>query len=472
MINQSPTTLEQALEIIQELQAKIAKLEAENQQLKDRLAKNSRNSSKPPSSDDYRKPKPKNLRRSTGRKSGGQKGHPGSTLEMVEHPDHIIEHEITTCEQCGQSLEASPVDDYEARQVVDIDPIQPVVTEHRAQIRQCPHCGHINRAAFPEAVSQPIQYGSWIASWIIYLSQYQLLPYKRLAEMMKDIFGVPLSQGTIDNVLARCFRQLAGFEQHLKDLLIQNKVVHFDETTLYVDRRRHWMHVACTDTLTCYHLDPSRGRVGMDAMGVLPEFRGRAIHDHLQTYYLYECEHGLCNTHHLRELIYAHEQYDQSWADRMIQCLLDAKEEVEHYREMGLQSLPDHRLTYYQRRYSRILRQGVDELPELPKPEDAKPTRGRRKQHKMKNLHDRLRKDKAQVLAFIYDFDVPFDNNQAERDLRMIKAKQKISGCFRSLKGGQRFARIRSYISTVRKHSINVVEALADALRGSPFIPQ
>ena len=287
---------------------------------------------------------------------------------------------------------------------------------------------------------------------------------------MKDVLGVALSQGTISNLQKRCHGKLEYFEERTKELLIQEDVVNFDETGMRVNKHLHWMHVACTDSLSLYHLDPGRGVAAMDAMGILPEFSGRAVHDHLQAYYQYACDHGLCNAHHLRELIYALEQYGQHWAQRLIDCLIEAKEEVEQYRLSGHQSLPKERLVYYKRRYSRILRAGRCEIPVLPEP--AEPKRGRKKQHKAKNLHDRLSKHKAEVLAFIEDFNVPFDNNIAERDLRMNKAKQKISGCFRSLQGGQRFARIRSYISTLRKQSENVVDSLADVFNGSPFIPQ
>jgi transposase len=237
-----------------------------------------------------------------------------------------------------------------------------------------------------------------------------------------------------------------------------------------VNQHLHWMHVACTDSLSLYDLDPKRGVIAMDAMGVLPEFSGRAIHDHLKAYYQYVCAHGLCNAHHLRELIYLLEQYEQLWAGRLIDCLIEAKEEVDQYRLNGHQSLPKERLIYYTRRYSRILLDGRSEIPILP--EATEPKRGRKKQHKAKNLHDRLRKHKAEALAFIGDFKVPFDNNIAERDLRMNKAKQKISGCFRSHKSGQHFARIRSYISTLRKQSKNVIDSLVDAFNGSSFIPQ
>jgi transposase len=300
----------------------------------------------------------------------------------------------------------------------------------------------------------------------------QSLPVAPLQEMMKDVFGVALSQGTISNLQKRCHNQLEYFEESVREQLRNANVAHFDETGMRVNKTLHWMHVACTDSLSLYHLDPKRGAIAMDTMGILPEFSGRAIHDHLSAYYRYDCAHGLCNAHHLRELIYALEQYEQHWAGQLIECLIEAKDEVDQSLLTGNGCLSKERLVYYKRRYSRILRAGRNEIPVLPEPVNTKPKRGRKKQHKVKNLHDRLSQHKAEVLVFMDDFNVPFDNNLAERDLRMNKAKQKISGCFRSLESGQRFARIRSYISTIRKQSLNVVDSLADAVSGSPFIPQ
>ena len=461
-------TLEQALEIIQGFRERILALETENQNLKNQLSKNSRNSSKPPSSDGYEKPKPKSRRQNSNRKSGGQKGHPGSTLETVAHPDHIIEHAVLACIYCKKQLKAKSISDYEARQVVDISPVKPSVTEHRAQIYHCPYCGHRNKGDFPENVARPIQYGDRIGAWVVYFGHYQLLPYKRLQEMFQDVFGVGLSQGTLSNLQKRCYDKLAFFESTVKEKLISSDIAHFDETGMRVNKHLHWMHVACTDTLSLYHLDAKRGRVAMENMGILPNFQGRAVHDHLKAYYQYHCDHGLCNAHHLRELIYALEQHGQRWAEKLIECLLEAKEEID--QQQG--PLAQTRITYYKRRYSRLLRAGLAEIPLLPESTNSPPKRGRKKQHKVKNLHDRLTKHKSEVLAFVEDYAVPFDNNQAERDLRMNKAKQKISGCFRSLEGGKRFARIRSYISTARKQSQNVLGALTDAFGGSPFIPK
>ncbi len=280
---------------------------------------------------------------------------------------------------------------------------------------------------------------------------------------------LPISQGSVKNILDQCYRQLDGFEAHIKAQLQDSAVIHFDETGMRLIKLRHWLHVACTEKLTVYTIHRRRGVEAMEAAGILTQFTGRAIHDYWTAYYHYGCDHGLCNAHHLRELTYVEEQYDQRWASRLQTCLLEAKREVDEAKRRGRRSLSRSRTEYYQRRYSRILREGKPELPVLD-PLPTPPKRGRPKQHRAKNLHDRLREHKYEVLAFVYDFSVPFDNNQGERDIRMTKVKQKISGCFRSAQGAASFARIRSFISNARKQGQNVLSCLASAFQGQPFL--
>lgn len=455
--------------MLHEQSALIAKLAKEIEELKSKLAKNSRNSSKPPSSDGYDKPNPKSLRKKGGRSSGGQPGHKGSTLKQVAHPDKIEEHPINRCTHCGTPLSKQPLIDYEARQVFDLPEIQVVVTEHRAQIKVCPCCEERAKASFPLGVAQAVQYGSRLQATTTYLSQYQLLPYRRLQELFSDLFKVHLSQGTLNNILNRGHHHLAAYESETKAILRQSDVVHFDESGIRVKKQRHWLHVASTDELTCYHIDPKRGQTAMDEMAVLPDYRGYAIHDHWASYYRYDCQHVLCNAHHLRELTFAEEQHEQHWAAKVKACLLEAKEEVDTAIEAGNLSLDTSRVRYFDRRYSRLLRAGLAEVPVLSKTETK--ARGRVKQHKVKNLHDRLTNHKKEVLAFVYDFSLPFDNNLAERDVRMVKVKQKISGCFRSEQGARVFSRIRGYISSVRKQGYNVFNALSHAFEGRALVP-
>jgi transposase len=283
--------------------------------------------------------------------------------------------------------------------------------------------------------------------------------------------NLPLSQGSLRNMLDHCHGQLEGFEAAIKAQLINSPIVHFDESGMKINQAGHWLHVASTSTLTYYYIHPKRGIEAMEEIGILPKFRGCAIHDHWAAYYRFGCRHGLCNAHHLRELIYVEEQYNQRWAARLQECLLQAKEEVDEAKRRGLRSLSRGRIAYHQRRYSRILRQGAEELPVL-EPPPTPPKRGRPKQHRAKNLHDRLRQHKHEALAFIYDFSVPFDDNLGERDIRMNKVKQKISGCFRSVQGATSFARIRSYISTAKKQGKNILGSLVVAFQGQPFLPE
>jgi len=437
--------------------ARITGLEKDIEALKNRLATNSRNSSKPPSSDGYGQPKPKSQRKKSGRSSGGQPGHKGSTLRQVEHPDHIQEHTVSCCTHCRADLSNQAVITHEVRQVFDLPEIKVAVTEHRAQIKTCPHCGSRVNAQFPADVTQPVQYGNGVRATATYLSQYQLLPYQRLQELFQDLFKIKLSQGTLNNILSRGYQQLEPFEDSAKAALKTSSVVHFDESGLRLKKKLNWLHVASTQKLTCYHIDPKRGKDAMNAMAILPYFNGHAVHDHWASYYGYDCQHVLCNAHHLRELTFAQEQHQQSWAGKLSQCLLDAKQEVDDAKALDTQSLNASRVSYFDRRYSRLLRAGQKELPVLSVDNNKK--HGRKKQHKVKNLHDRLVNHKKEVLAFLYDFSLPFDNNLAERDIRMVKVKQKISGCFRSDQGAETFCRIRSYISTVKKQGHHVFSA-------------
>jgi len=468
-INPSKLSPEQKDELILQLFEQIAKLTSKVNDLESRLAKNSRNSNKPPSSDGYGKPKPKSLRGKSGKNSGGQKGHKGSTLEQTKHPDEVVNHCLTQCGGCGFDLSDQCAQQFERRQVFDIPRISVKVCEHRAQIKICPCCSLRNKAEFPEFVTQPVQYGTELQAVAAYLSQYQMVPFKRLQELFNDVFQIPLSQGTLDSILNRGHEQLAEFEQQAKQGLLHSELVHFDESGMRVNKQLHWLHVASTDRLTSYTIHPKRGVPAMEAMGILNGFQGYAVHDHWASYNAYECYHVLCNAHHLRELIHANEQHDQKWAGKMIECLLDAKTEVDATRNVGASSLQASRVSYYGRRFSRILREGRKELPVIVAPKIKK--RGRVKQHKVKNLHDRLVWYKHETLAFVYDLSVPFDNNLAERDVRMAKVKQKISGCFRSEHGADRFCRYRSYLSTARKQSHNILNALRNAFLGCAFDP-
>jgi transposase len=453
--------------------AVILKLATENellterlQQLENQLAKDSHNSSKPPSSDGFNKQKTQSLRRSTSRQTGGQKGHPGQTLKKVDKPNHVIVHRVTGDCCCGASLTNQQVDDYEARQVFDLPPIIIEVTEHRAEIKTCACCGRRHKAQFPEAVTKVTQYGNRVKALAIYLMNYQFIPYERTQEFFNDIFFLPISQGTLLNFNKSCYHLLEATSNLIKEQIKQSDVVHFDESGLYVTAIRHWLHSHSTEDFTYYDYHKQRGTKAMQDIGILPDFKGTAVHDHWKSYFTYPCKHGLCNSHHLRELKYISEQYQQSWAQDMISLLCEIKNKVEIEKAYRYR-LDEKILHEYEKRYGEILIEGEKANPPPPINNKNK-KRGKPKQSEPKNLLDRLKHFSTATLAFMYDFNVPFDNNLAERDVRMIKVQQKISGTFRSELGAKYFCRIRGFISTARKQKLKVLSSIFDALSNVP----
>ena len=361
----------------------------------------------------------------------------------------------------------------EAQALIDVlwkicGQMQTEITEHRAEQKQCPHCHCMNTANFPAEVSQSTQYGSGIKGLAIYLNQYQFLPYERLQEFFKDILGHRISQGMLVKINKQCYKKLAHVDEAIKSHLKAANNLHHDETGLRVNGKMHWCHVASTAHVTHYGMHQKRGKIGLDTTGILPEFKGRLIHDFFKTYFSYDCKHGLCNAHHLRELKFIEEEHQQRWAKYMANLLLAINKQMDWHREHKLEVSPA-RIAAYERCYDEILMEGLWH-PDNIKREALKS--GQRKQTKAKNLLDRLRFHRAEVLAFLYDLSVPFTNNQAEQDIRMLKVKQKISGCFRGEESPQWFARIRSYISTANKQGQNILAALQGVFTGNPFLPQ
>jgi transposase len=315
-----------------------------------------------------------------------------------------------------------------------------------------------------------VQYGSRLQAQASYLNTYQLIPWARTCELLGDFYGHTPAEAIVLTSNASAAERIESSVDTIKKQLSTAAVAHFDESGLRVEGQLHWLHVASTAHLTHYSVHRRRGQEGMKAAGILPEFRGRAVHDHWQSYFTFEeCQHALCNAHHLRELQFVVDQYEQEWAQEMMQLLLDIKAEVEAAL-LERMSLPSQRLTHFEQRYDELIAQGLEANPPPADPPPRK--RGRKKQSPPKNLLDRLQLRKPQVLAFMYDFRVPFDNNLAERDVRMVKIKQKVSGAFRTRTGAETFCAIRSYISTARKQGQNVIDALHSALMGNPFVPQ
>lgn len=463
-------TLEEAQQIINELWLCCRELQQRIKALEERINKNSGNSSKPPSSDGLQKPKPKNLRQRSGKNPGGQKGHQRSVLEPCEHPDKIICHALNRCPHCDHLLQDVLPVNYESRQIFDIPPLKIEVTEHRADQKVCPGCKRTHTANFPEDVQQSTQYGDGVKGIAVYLNQYQFLPFERLQEFFVDILGHPISQGLLVKVNKQCYQNLAAVEAEIKHQLQNAANLHHDESGIRVNGKLHWCHVASTSQLTSYGIHAKRGKEGIEAMGILGQFQGRLVHDFFKPYFTYACRHGLCNAHHLRELKFIEEECHQPWAKSMANLLLAIKKQVNWHKEHNL-CLLEERIKTYERCYDEILMMGFWHPDNIIKPVQTKKRSGYQKQSKAKNLLDRLRFYRQEVLAFMYDPLVPFTNNQAEQDIRMLKVKQKVSGCFRSDQGAQWFARIRSYISTAKKHGKNILDALQGAFAGNPFIP-
>lgn len=469
-------TLEEAQSIINalwalcgQMQEKIIQLESRVKTLEAQLNQNSNNSSKPPSSDGFHKPKPKSLRGKSGKKRGGQPGHRRHILEKHPHPDKVVYHVLNCCSHCKANLKKTKTNDYEIRQVFDVPPLKIEITEHRAEQKTCHRCQRKSVAAFSEAITQPTQYGNTLKGFVTYLNQYQYLPYDRLQELIEDVFNHKISQGMLVKINQQCHSNLKAVEEEIKQQLQTSAYLHHDETGIQVDGKLHWCHVASTPKLTSYGIHAKRGKEGIEAMEILPGFRGRLIHDFFIPYFGYDCQHALCNAHHLRELKFIEEECQQEWAKHMAHLLLAIKKQVEWHQDRSLR-LPPQRIQAYERCYDEIVMLGIWHPDNLPKPRE-KP-RGCVKQTKAKNLLDRLRFHRALVLAFMYDPNIPFTNNQAEQDIRMLKVKQKISGCFRSQQGAQWFARIKSYLSTAKKQGQNILQSLQNAFCGYPFIPQ
>jgi transposase len=438
---------------VQELTGKVAELEG-------RLAQNSRNSSKPPSSEGYGKPQPKSLRTRGQNPTGGQKGHEGHTLKKAERPEHIVTYAPPTiCDACGLPLPEATV--VEARQVFDLPPTHYEATEHRVLEVRCA-CGKWHRGAFPEGVTAPVQYGPRLKAAVVHLTQHHMLPTQRTADLMGDLAGLPLSDATVLAAVAEARERLEPTVTAIGQAIIGAPIAHADETGMRVAGKLHWLHVLATTCLTWMSIHPNRGKKAFDAFGLLTSFVGTLIHDGWKPYRDLVCKHALCNAHHLRELTYVFEEMGQPWAKRLIELLLATCQEVE--RAGGL--LPQDRLAYFRSLYWEIIAEGEAANPRAP----PSGKRGRTRQSKAVNLLHRLRTYADDVLRFMTDHGVPFTNNLAEQAVRMPKVKQKVAGCFRTLTGAQSFCIIRSYLDTLRKQGANLFHALTQTFQGN--VPQ
>lgn len=414
---------------------------------------NSKNSSKPPSSDPNRK---RSLRNSSGKKPGGQMGHKGTNLKPVANPDEVqfITLDRRTLPR-GKYHEVG----YDARQVIDIR-ISRHIIEYRVQILS-DRLGNKFIASFPEGVDRPVQYGPGLKAHAVYLSQFQLLPYNRINDYFTEELKLSLSNGSIYNFNAEAFNLLENFTVIVKQKLIDAKVLHVDETGINVNGKNAWLHLAANEKWTYFYPHKRRGNLAMNDVGILPHFVGTLCHDHWQPYFIYQCSHALCNAHHLRELQRVIEEDQQRWATRMRKLLL----EINVATQAAGGQLTELMANKYCGQYRKIIKAGERECP-LPKVTGGTKKRGRIKKSPARNLLERLKDFEKDTLRFMQEVDVPFTNNLAENNIRMTKVQQKISGCFRSMTGAYIFARIRSYISTCRKHGMAVTPALQMLFQG------
>jgi transposase len=467
LVNNLGQKVEEQQRLIEQQAGQIQKQEKRIEELEAIIKKDSHNSNKPPSSDGYRKRSLEQKKRS-GRRPGGQRGHEGNTLRMVSNPDKVRVHKVTICGKCGRSLRRKKVIEYDRRQVFEIPPIKVEVTEHRVEIKACDRCGEVSAAAFPKDVTHKAQYGNRLKAYAVYIKNYGLLSYERAAELFEDLFSVPLSLGTLVNIDRNCADRLEEVVGSIKENIVASPIVHFDETGMRIEGKLHWLHVSSTDELTYYMPHKKRGNKATDEIGILPHFRGKAVHDGWSSYFKYLCDHVLCNAHHIRELTFIYEHYGQKWAKSMIDFLLEVKEKREKIKRRGFD--PE-TIKEKENRYRKIIAAGMRANPP-PVDDGRKKKRGRKKKSDVLNLLERLKRYEKATLAFMYDFTVPFDNNLGERDIRMMKVQQKISGTFRSFEGALSFCKIRSYISTIKKRNMNVISAIQDVFADEVLLPE
>ena len=432
-------------------------------ELKEQLNKNSKNSSKPPSSDGYKKPNPKSLREKTGKKQGGQNGHGGSHLITTVEPDNIEQHKPSACEGCQHYdkckdkacvTETRTVIDA----VVDVD-----ITAHQQLTIKCPMSGDILKGEFPEDVKGPIQYGENLQSIVVALNTIGAMGINRIHTILGNIFNIPLSTGVIYNMVERCADSVTDTVESIRQMAIDSDLENFDETGTRVDKKTMWVHAACNREFTYLYLSRKRGTEAMDEGGILPRFKGIAVHDCWRPYWKYEgILHAICNAHILRELKGVIENHpEQVWAAKLEKLLKKMFQAKEKAIAADKQQLSYSQLHRFDKEYDSIIAIALNENPLSEAPQGKS---GRKKKGKVLALIERLRDYKESVCLFIHDFKVPFTNNQAEQDIRIMKIKTKVSGCFRTETGAKNYLKIMSYVGTAKKQGINPFEAIKQAV--------
>ena len=468
------STIDSLNETIRAQEETIRDLQETIKELQRQLNQNSQNSSKPPSSDGFHKPKPQSLRQKSGKKQGGQTGHPGTHMAIPHEPDEYRKHLPKRCLSClhlnecvadGQVFSCGEKR-FEVNAVITTK-----VTEHQLlKVKSCPCCGESFTGEFPAEIRAYVQYGDSVSVLAGLLSTYGAVSAQRIHTLLGSLLGVGLSTGTITTMIAKCAERVGGVLETIKSMLAGAKVAHFDETGTDVNGKTIWVHNSSTQELTYQTISTRRGKDGMEENGVLTDFHGVAIHDCWSSYWKYEdVTHAVCNAHLLRELTGV-EQYspDHKWAPEFKALLRSMKKVRDKAVAKGKTDLSYYHLHKFDTEYDRIMKMADEECPLPPDPPIKK--KGKKKKGKERSLIERLMALKASVCLFVRDFSVPFTNNQAEQDVRNVKTKTKVSGCFRTEQGAQNYLDIMSYLSTGRKHDVSVYEAMTAAFSGNAEI--
>lgn len=463
IIDDMAQTISSQSKTIEQLNATIEQLNATIATLLEKKNKNSNNSSKPPSSDGLNK-KNRSLKQSSGKKAGGQEGHKGFSFKVTDHPDLVEKHLPERCSYCPnrEMCQAKAVV-VETRYVVDCS-VQTVTTAHECCEVVCPLSQETETGSFPENIRAHMQYGNHLQALVAAFNTIGAVSVNRVHQILGSVFGIPLATGTVSNVVTRLASMCKPVVERIKKTVIAAKVAHFDETGTRIDGKTKWVHTASTKDVTYLYLGSKRGMEGMDAGGVLPAFRGTAVHDCWSPYWKYDCAHAVCCAHLLRELNGVMENHpNQTWAKAFKELLLDMKGAKETCQGNGYDAMPDCDLQKFEEAYDAALEVGFSENP-IENPPPGK--RGRPKKGKVRALIERLKKYKGEVCLFIKDFAVPFDNNQAERDIRNVKVKTKVSGCFRTDDGASSYLRVMSYVGTAVKQGLNPYSVVLQTLDG------
>jgi len=456
-------------ETIKGLQQTIVELNQTIKELTEKLGRNSRNSSKPPSSDGLSKPSPRSLRKPSGKKAGGQKGHPGTHLVTIAKPDEVIQHMPSVCYGCpSRDICISHAGIGETRHIIDAV-VDVKITAHQALVVNCPREGRTYRGDFPDTIKAPEQYGENLQALAVALNTIGAVSVNRTHEIMSNVFNIPLSTGAISTMVSRCAAGLKDTVEKISDKVAASDIANCDETGTRVDGKTMWVHNASNEEYTHLSIHEKRGKEGMDAGGVLPKFSGIAVHGCWVPYWKYrDIGHALCCAHLLRELIGVEENYpQQKWVTAFKKLLLAMKVAKEKAVAKGKEEVSRYYLEKFDRLYDLLLKQAYRKQPIV---ESSEKKCGRKKKGKVLSLVERLATYKESICLFIKNFAVPFDNNQAERDIRMVKTKTKVSGCFRSIDGARDYLKIMSYIGTAKKHNINPYKAIRQAILGNPNI--